>query len=114
VVLCERGLKGFDPATRNVFDVAAVPLVHQLSHLPIIVDPSHATGKPELIPACAMAGLAAGADGVHIEVHDRPEVAKSDGPQALLPEQYAELASQMKALAELLGKTISPRPEKTE
>lgn len=113
VVLCERGIKSFDPSTRNLFDVAAVPLVHQLSHLPIIVDPSHATGKPELIPACALAGLAAGADGVHIEVHDCPEVAKSDGPQALLPEQYAEIASQMKALAELLGKSISPLPEKT-
>lgn len=112
VVLCERGIKGFDPATRNLFDVAAVPLVQQLSHLPIIVDPSHATGKPELIPACALAGLAAGADGVHIEVHDCPEVAKSDGPQALLPEQYAEVAAQMKSLAELLGKTISPLPEK--
>ena len=113
VILCERGIKSFDSATRNLFDVAAVPLVHQLSHLPIIVDPSHATGKPELIPPCAMAGLAAGADGVHIEVHDCPEVAKSDGPQALLPEQYAEVAAQMKAIAELLGKTISPLPEKT-
>ncbi|MCD0462104.1 3-deoxy-7-phosphoheptulonate synthase [Roseiconus lacunae] len=113
VVLCERGIKGFDPATRNLYDVAAVPLVQQLSHLPIIVDPSHATGKPELIPACALAGLAAGADGVHVEVHDCPEVAKSDGPQALLPEQYAELAQQMKSLAELLGKTVSPLPETT-
>lgn len=113
VVLCERGIKGFDPATRNLYDVAAVPLVHQLSHLPIIVDPSHATGKPDLIPPCAMAGLAAGADGVHVEVHDCPEVAKSDGPQALLPEQYEELASQMKSLAELLGKSVSPLPEKT-
>ena len=113
VVLCERGIKGFDPATRNCFDVAAVPLVHQLSHLPIIVDPSHATGKPELIPACAMAGIAAGADGVHVEVHDCPEVAKSDGPQALLPDQYAELAQQMKSLAEMLGKSVSPLPEKT-
>jgi 3-deoxy-7-phosphoheptulonate synthase len=111
VVLCERGIKGFDPATRNVFDVAAVPLVHQLSHLPIIVDPSHATGKPELIPACAMAGLAAGADGVHIEVHDCPEEAKSDGPQALLPEQYDELACQMRKLAAILNRTISPLPE---
>lgn len=111
VVLCERGVKGFDSATRNLFDVASVPLVHQLSHLPIIVDPSHATGRPDLIPACAMAGLAAGADGVHIEVHDCPEEAKSDGPQALLPAQYDELAGQMKALAGLLGKTISPIPE---
>jgi len=113
VILCERGIKGFDPATRNVFDVAAVPLLHTLTHLPVIVDPSHATGRPDLIPACAMAGLAAGADGVHIEVHDCPEVAKSDGPQALLPEQYAELVVQMRQLAEILGKTISPLPEKS-
>ncbi|QDT07923.1 Phospho-2-dehydro-3-deoxyheptonate aldolase [Rubripirellula lacrimiformis] len=110
VVLCERGIKSFDPATRNLFDVAAVPLVQQLSHLPIIVDPSHATGRPDLIPACAMAGLAAGADGVHIEVHDCPEVAKSDGPQALLPEQYDQLAGQMKSLAALLGKQFSTLP----
>ncbi|MCH5375186.1 MAG: 3-deoxy-7-phosphoheptulonate synthase, partial [Planctomycetes bacterium] len=87
-------------------------LVHGLSHLPIIVDPSHATGRPDLIPACALAGLAAGADGVHVEVHDCPEVAKSDGPQALLPEQYEELMGQMRKLAELLGKKISPLPEK--
>jgi 3-deoxy-7-phosphoheptulonate synthase len=108
VVLCERGVKSFDPATRNLFDVAAVPIVRGLSHLPIIVDPSHATGRPDLIPACALAGLAAGADGVHIEVHNCPEEALSDGAQALLPDQYAALALQMRALAELLGKTISP------
>jgi 3-deoxy-7-phosphoheptulonate synthase len=112
VILCERGIKGFDPATRNVFDVAAVPLLHTLTHLPVIVDPSHATGRPDLIPACSMAGLAAGADGVHIEVHDCPEVAKSDGPQALLPEQYDELVVQMRRLAEILGKSISPLQEK--
>ena len=108
VVLCERGVKSFDPSTRNLFDVAAVPLLAGLTHLPVIVDPSHATGRPDLIPPCALAGLAAGADGVHIEVHDQPEVAKSDGPQALLPEQYAELAERMRKMAELLGKTISP------
>lgn len=111
VVLCERGIKGFDPATRNLFDVAAVPLIHTLSHLPVIVDPSHATGRTDLIPACAMAGLAAGADGVHIEVHDCPEVAKSDGQQALIPEQYKELMGQLSQLANMLGKTISPLPE---
>jgi 3-deoxy-7-phosphoheptulonate synthase len=110
-VLCERGVKSFDPATRNLFDVAAVPLVQTLSHLPIIVDPSHATGRPDLIPACALAGIAAGADGVHIEVHDCPEVAKSDGPQALLPEQYRELAQKIRQMAELLGKSISPLPK---
>ena len=112
VVLCERGVKGFDPATRNVFDVAAVPACHALSHLPIIVDPSHATGRRDLIPACALAGVAAGADGVHIEVHNCPEEAMSDGPQALLPEAYAELADQMRKLAAVLGKTISEAPKK--
>jgi 3-deoxy-7-phosphoheptulonate synthase len=112
VVLCERGIKSFDKATRNLYDVASVALVKQLSHLPIIVDPSHATGRPDLIPACALAGLAAGADGVHIEVHDCPERAKSDGPQALLPKQYAGLMSQMRKLAELFGKEISRPPAK--
>ena len=107
VVLCERGVKGFDPATRNLFDVASVPAVKAISHLPIIVDPSHATGRPDLIPACALAGLAAGADGVHIEVHNQPEVAKSDGPQALLPEQYAEVAAQLRSLAAVLDQSVS-------
>ena len=106
VVLCERGIKSFDTATRNLFDVAAVPALQEMSHLPIIVDPSHATGRPELIPACALAGLAAGADGVHVEVHDCPEEAKSDGPQALLPEQYSELTEQMRQLASLLNKQV--------
>jgi len=113
VVLCERGVKGFDPTTRNLFDVAAVPVVQGLTHLPIIVDPSHATGRPDLIPPCALAGLAAGADGVHIEVHDCPEEAKSDGPQALLPEQYRQILHQMRLMADLLGKTISPLASST-
>jgi 3-deoxy-7-phosphoheptulonate synthase len=107
VVLCERGVKGFDNATRNLFDVAAVPACKALSHLPIIVDPSHATGRPDLIPPCALAGVAAGADGVHIEVHNCPEEALSDGPQALLPDQYADIAAQIRKLAQLLGKTIA-------
>jgi len=111
VVLCERGVKGFDNATRNLYDVASVALVKRLSHLPIIVDPSHATGRPDLIPACALAGLAVGADGVHIEVHDCPEVAKSDGPQALLPAQYDSLMVQMKALAKLFNKQVSTPAE---
>jgi len=110
VVLCERGIKSFDTSTRNLFDVAAVPACKGLSHLPIIVDPSHATGRPDLIPPCALAGVAAGADGVHIEVHNCPEKAMSDGPQALLPQQYAEVAKQIRAVAAVLGKTISPLP----
>jgi 3-deoxy-7-phosphoheptulonate synthase len=107
VVLCERGVKGFDKATRNLYDVASVAVVKGLSHLPIIVDPSHATGRPDLIPPCALAGVAVGADGVHIEVHDCPELAKSDGPQALLPKQYAEVVGQIRQLAAMFGKTIS-------
>ncbi len=108
VVLCERGVRGFDPTiARNLFDVASVAAAKQLSHLPVIVDPSHATGRPALIPPCALAGVAAGADGVHIEVHDRPSEAKSDGTQALLPEQYVALVEQIRRLAEVMGKAIA-------
>ncbi|HEY2895111.1 MAG TPA: 3-deoxy-7-phosphoheptulonate synthase [Pirellulales bacterium] len=110
VVLCERGVKGFDSIARNLFDVAAVPACKALSHLPIIVDPSHATGRPDLIGPCALAGIAAGADGVHIEVHNCPEEAMSDGPQALLPPAYEELAGQIRQLAALFGKSISSPP----
>jgi 3-deoxy-7-phosphoheptulonate synthase len=110
VVLCERGIKGFDKHTRNLYDVATVAVVKGLSHLPIIVDPSHATGRPDLIPPCALAGVAVGADGVHIEVHDCPEKAKSDGPQALLPAKYSELCGQIRQLAALFNKQISPVP----
>jgi 3-deoxy-7-phosphoheptulonate synthase len=110
VVLCERGVKSFEDSTRNLMDLSAVPNVKGQSHLPIIVDPSHATGRPELIPAMARAGVAAGADGVHIEVHSCPEKALSDGPQALLPEQYAALMEQLRELAAVLGKQIPPPP----
>src|SRR5437764_1393392 len=104
VVLCERGVRGFEDSTRNTLDLSAVPNVKGQSHLPIIVDPSHATGRPDLIPSMAMAAVAAKADGVHIEVHDCPEKALSDGPQALLPEQYASLMADIRKLAELLGR----------
>lgn len=107
VILCERGIKSFDPETRNLYDVAAVPICQKLTHLPIIVDPSHATGRPDLIPACSLAGVAAGADGVHIEVHNKPEDALSDGAQALLPEQYHELFQQIRKVAEVVGRTIT-------
>ncbi|MDX1963561.1 MAG: 3-deoxy-7-phosphoheptulonate synthase [Pirellulales bacterium] len=113
VVLCERGVKGFDKSTRNLFDVSAIPNVKGLSHLPIIVDPSHATGRPDLIPPCALAGVAAGADGVHIEVHNCPSEALSDGPQALLPHQYSAIAEQIHSLAKLLQKAVAPLPNKT-
>jgi 3-deoxy-7-phosphoheptulonate synthase len=89
-----------------MLDLSAVPNVKGLSHLPIIVDPSHATGRPDLIPAMARASIAAGADGVHIEVHSCPEKALSDGPQALLPQQYESLMDDLRRLAEVMGKTI--------
>jgi 3-deoxy-7-phosphoheptulonate synthase len=107
VVLCERGVRTFEDSTRNMLDLSSVPNVQSCSHLPIIVDPSHATGRPDLIPAMARAAVAAGADGVHIEVHSRPEMAKSDGAQALRPLQYAELMDQMRRLADVLGRSIS-------
>jgi 3-deoxy-7-phosphoheptulonate synthase len=106
VVLCERGIKSFEESTRNMLDLSAVPNVKGQSHLPIIVDPSHATGRPDLIPSMARASLAAGADGVHIEVHSCPEKAMSDGPQALLPSQYAALLKDLRRLADLIGKTF--------
>jgi 3-deoxy-7-phosphoheptulonate synthase len=104
VVLCERGVRSFEDSTRNMLDMSAVPNVKGQSHLPIIVDPSHATGRPDLIPAMARAAVAAGADGVHIEVHSCPEKAMSDGPQALLPPQYAKVVEEMRKLASVLGK----------
>lgn len=109
VVLCERGVKSFDSATRNLLDLAMVPAVKGMSHLPVIVDPSHATGRPDLIPAMSLAAVAAGADGVHVEVHSCPEQALSDGQQALLPSQYEELMQQIRELADLFHKVI-PQP----
>jgi 3-deoxy-7-phosphoheptulonate synthase len=105
VVLCERGVRSFEDSTRNMLDMSAVPNVKGQSHLPIIVDPSHATGRPDLIPPMACAAVAAGADGVHVEVHSCPEKALSDGPQALLPPQYAALMERIRKLAEVVGKT---------
>ncbi len=106
VVLCERGVRSFEDSTRNMLDMSAVPNVKGQSHLQIIVDPSHATGRPDLIPAMARAAIAAGADGVHVEVHICPEKALSDGPQALLPAQYAALTRDLLRLAAVMGKTI--------
>jgi 3-deoxy-7-phosphoheptulonate synthase len=106
VVLCERGVRSFEDSTRNMLDMSAVPNVKSQSHLPIIVDPSHATGRPDLIPSMARAAVAAGADGVHVEVHSCPEKALSDGPQALLPAQYADLMRDIRRLAEVIGKSI--------
>ena len=107
VVLCERGVRGFDPATRNVFDLTAIPLVHKLSHLPIIADPSHATGLRDKVTPMARAAVAAGADGLLIEVHPQPDKALSDGAQSLAPEQFGELMRQCRSIAEVIGRRVA-------
>lgn len=111
VILCERGIRSYDTTTRNLLDLAMVPNVKGLSHLPVVVDPSHATGRPDLIPSMALAAVAAGADGIHIEVHNCPEKAMSDGPQALLPEQFAEVAQQIRDLAPFFNKELVSTPQ---
>ena len=104
IVLCERGIRTFEQATRNTLDVSAVPLVHSLSHLPVIVDPSHAAGRRDLVVPLSRAALAVGADGVIVDVHPHPEQALCDGPQALLDADLMELAEAMRTLPPLLGR----------
>ena len=106
VILCERGIRTFEPYTRNTLDISAVPLVKQLSHLPIIVDPSHGTGLVGLVPAMSKAALAAGADGLMIEVHPNPPEALSDGPQSLTPDQFYSLMKELKGVALSVGRLI--------
>lgn len=107
VILCERGIRGFDPATRNLFDVSAIPLVHYLSHLPIIADPSHGVGRRDLVPPVARAALAAGADGLMIEVHPDPALAQSDGEQSLTPEAFALLMDDLRLIGDALGRPVA-------
>ncbi len=106
VVLCERGIRTFEDATRNTLDLSAVPVIKQLSHLPIVVDPSHAAGKWGLVPALSKAAVAAGADGLIIEVHSHPEDAKSDGAQSLLPSTFSQLMQDLKGVAAAVGRQI--------
>ena len=107
VVFCERGIRTFENALRNTFDVSAIPVVQQVTHLPIIADPSHATGIRDKVAPLARAAVAAGADGLMIEVHPDPEKAKSDGPQSLYPEQFEELMEQLRQIAPSLGRSIA-------
>ena len=102
VVLCERGLVSFNGAVRNQLDLSCIPLVKRLSHLPIVVDPSHGTGRADLVPAMARAAVAAGADGVMIEVHPRPERAMSDAEQAILPDQLQRLVPELEAIHDIV------------
>ena len=106
VILCERGVRSFDPAARNMFDLTAVPIVHRLSHLPIIADPSHGTGLRDKVIPMARAAVAAGADGVMIEVHPEPDRALSDGAQSLYPDQFMQLVSELRAVAAAIGRAI--------
>lgn len=106
VILCERGIRTFETATRNTLDLSAVPVLKNLSHLPVIVDPSHGTGHWELVPAMSRSAIAAGADGLMIEVHPDPEHAVSDGAQSLKPERFSQLMEQLKAIAEAVGRSI--------
>ncbi len=107
VILCERGIRSFDPATRNVLDLTAVPLVHSLSHLPIIADPSHGTGRRDKVIPMARAAVAAGADGIMVEVHPEPDRALSDGDQSLYPDQFTELMRQIRVIADGIGRRIA-------
>ena len=102
VILCERGIRTFSDYTRNTLDISAVPMLHELSHLPVIVDPSHATGIARLVPPMALAAAACGADGLIIEVHNDPPHALCDGNQSLRPEQYAALAARVRAVREAI------------
>ena len=102
VILCERGIRTYSDYTRNTLDISAVPMLHELSHLPVIVDPSHATGIAKLVPPCALAGAAAGADGLIIEVHNDPIHALCDGAQSLRPEEYAALAEKVAKVREAI------------
>jgi 3-deoxy-7-phosphoheptulonate synthase len=108
VILCERGVRSFDPAARNMLDLTAIPIVHRLSHLPIIADPSHGTGLRDKVIPMARAAVAAGADGVIIEVHPEPDRALSDGAQSLYPDQFAQLVGELRAVAAAIGRNIPP------
>lgn len=111
VLLCERGIRTYETATRNTTDINAIPVLKSLTHLPVILDPSHSTGNWQYVTAVARAAIAAGADGLIIEVHPKPELAASDGGQSLKPERFAELVSQVRLIAEAVGRKVpQPRP----
>ena len=110
VILCERGIRSFDNMTRNLFDLTAIPLVQRLSHLPIIADPSHGTGLREKVTPMARAAVAAGADGIMVEVHPNPDRALSDGAQSLYPDQFESLVGELRMIAQAIGRTLGSLP----
>jgi 3-deoxy-7-phosphoheptulonate synthase len=103
VILCERGIRTFETMTRNTLDLGSIPLIKRLTHLPIIIDPSHGTGDRASVPALARAAVALGADGLMVEVHPQPDKALSDGPQSLTPEGFASLMTSVRAIAGVVG-----------
>jgi 3-deoxy-7-phosphoheptulonate synthase len=100
IILCERGIRTYETYTRNTLDLSAIPVLHELSHLPVVADPSHATGKSALVPQMALAAAAAGADGIMVEVHNNPACALCDGPQSLTPEQFKNLNNKIHKVRE--------------
>ena len=110
VVLCERGVRTFSDHSRNTLDLSVIPPVKRLSHLPILVDPSHGTGKRDYVPPMALAALAAGADGLLIEVHSDPDRAWSDGAQSLFPGQFDRLMAELRIIAPAIGRSICVEP----
>jgi 3-deoxy-7-phosphoheptulonate synthase len=110
VMICERGIRTFEPYLRNTFDVSAIPVIKKLSHLPVVADPSHATGRRDKVPPMAQAAVAAGADALLIEVHHDPERALCDGAQSLLPEQFERLMGRLRLIAEAVDRTMAESP----
>jgi 3-deoxy-7-phosphoheptulonate synthase len=108
VILCERGIRTFETSTRNTTDINAIPVLKSLTHLPVVLDPSHSTGNWQYVEASARAGIAAGADGLIIEVHPHPDQAMSDGGQSLKPERFAELVQQVRGIAGVIGRCVDP------
>jgi len=113
VILCERGIRSFDTMARNLFDITAIPIVQRLSHLPMIADPSHGTGLRDKVIPMARAAVAAGADGVLVEVHPNPDRALSDGGQSLYPDQFARLIVELRAITSAIGRSLAPTPGTT-
>lgn len=102
IILCERGIRTYEHYTRNTLDLSAIPVLHELTHLPVIIDPSHATGKASLVPSMAAAAAAAEADGIMIEVHNNPSRALCDGAQSLTPEQFAQVNRKVQSIREAI------------
>ena len=102
IILCERGIRTYETYTRNTLDLSAIPVLHELSHLPVVIDPSHATGRASLVPPMATAAAAAGADGIMVEVHNNPACAMCDGAQSLTPEQFKKLNLKVQSIREVV------------